>query len=337
MNFIKSICRIFFAGIVSVAILCILFTFYSLMPVHTSSELGNTDYVWPANSSWIKITEGIAWGTFDAQGFNNLQVIDNPDILLLGSSHMEATNIMQNQTVSYHLQTTLGNEKKIYNMGISGHHFAKILQYLPASLSLYDTPPEVIIIETSSVNLSPETVSSILNRTIEFTPSHDTGIIATLQRLPFLRLIYQQLQWGLFDLLFPTGAIYAEKTSSDINSNNEHLDGSHYDILFDYIVNLQEQYDTDIIIFYHPTGKLQEDGSVDFQQDTNLKIFSDKCNENGIAFLDMTDSFYEMYKDEHKLPHGFITGLVESGHLNADGHAIIARDLCDLIKAQTEE
>ena len=43
----KTVLRIILAGIVALAILSLLFCFYSLLPVHITNPKGNTDYIWP--------------------------------------------------------------------------------------------------------------------------------------------------------------------------------------------------------------------------------------------------------------------------------------------------
>ena len=95
MSLFKGIIKVVLAGIVSIAIISLLLCFYSITPVHIDNPKGNTDYVWPAHSIWVKVTEGIAFGRYDADGFNNRTVIENPDIIFLGSSHIEATEVMQ--------------------------------------------------------------------------------------------------------------------------------------------------------------------------------------------------------------------------------------------------
>lgn len=185
MKIIKGILKVVGAGIVSVVIICGLLCFYSIIPVHVDNTRGNTDYVWPANSIWVKATEGIAFGKNDANGFNNKSVVKNPDIIVLGSSHMEATNVMQDENAAHLLSEMLKGKYSLYNMGISGHNFYKVCQYLPANFELYDKVPKVAIIETSTVNISQNNVDEILASSIERTPSYSTGIIGTLQRVPF--------------------------------------------------------------------------------------------------------------------------------------------------------
>ena len=53
-------------------------------------------------------------------------------------------------------------------------------------------------------------------------------------------------------------------------------------------------------------------------------------------FIDMTSDFENMYYESHQVPHGFVTGKTAFGHLNADGHRVIAKSLYDVI-VQMEE
>lgn len=106
MKIIKGFGKILFAGILSIIILSLLLCLYSVTPVHIENKKRNTDYVWPANSVWVKMTEGTAYGKFDENGYNNKTVVNNPDIIVLGSSHMEALNVMQDQNASYLLNVT---------------------------------------------------------------------------------------------------------------------------------------------------------------------------------------------------------------------------------------
>ena len=115
MNVIKNILKIAGAGIVAVALLSGIFAFYYLQPAHIDNTQGNTDYVWIANSRWLKMTEGISWGRFDADGYNNKAVVENPDIMVLGSSHTEATNVPQGSDFSSLLGEKLAGEFSVYN------------------------------------------------------------------------------------------------------------------------------------------------------------------------------------------------------------------------------
>lgn len=340
MKIIKVTGKIILAGVVALVILSAILCLYSLTPVHIENTAGNTDYVWPANARWVKMTEGISFGKYDANGFNNKTVVENPDIIILGSSHMEATNVMQDENVGYILNEKLDGKHTVYNMGVSGHSFFKICQYLPTNLELYYTAPKVVIIETSEVNISETSVDQVLQGSVAHTPSYSTGLIGTLQKVPFLRLIYQQVEGGLTDIFMPdrtTKTVYTEDADTEDLKTAATIDQNSYNKLFDYLASLEEKYGTEIIIFYHPTEKIKEDGTVEFKDSEFLTAFTNTAEQNGITFIDMTRSFENMFYEEHHVAHGFVTGKLGSGHLNAYGHAAVADSLFDAITGLEED
>ena len=337
MKIIKTIIKIIGAGVVAVAILSFIMLFYYILPLHHENQNGNTDYIWTPNSIWIKCTEGISWGKFDSSGFNNPKVISNPDIIIVGSSHVEALNVFFDESVCGQLSNMIKDKYTIYNMGISGHNFYKVCQYLPDTLSKYDEPPKVVIIEADKLKLSKENVEKVLNHEVKHTPSHDTGLIAMMQRVPFFRCVYQQIDGGLLDIFISSRTNNKNEVAGSTTPQESKLDEIAYDILFRYLYDLESEYGTQIIIFNHPTGEICNDGGIVFSDDESLVLFEYYANKYDIDFIDMTSSFEEMYYKDHLLSHGFITGEIGYGHLNADGHAAIAKELYSIIQKKEKE
>ena len=336
----KGILKVVISGIISVIIISIIMCFYSITPIHKNNQKGNTDYVWIPNSFWVRLTEGISWGRFDANGYNNLQVINNPDIIFVGSSHMEAIEVFYNQTACALLNDKLGNKYSIYNLGISGHNFYKTCQYLPKNLELYEDVPKVTIIETSTVDVDSKNVEDILSFKVEKTKSYDEGFIATFQKIPFFRVLYSQVENGLLNVFMGNKANPAinnivggkkETLPSDI------IDEAAYDKLFKHLSDLENKYKTEFVIFYHPTEGLQKDGNISFEYNQSANVFSKYADKYNIDFIDMTNAFKEMYKNEHCVAHGFATGKLCFGHLNANGHKAVSNELYRVIKDMEQE
>jgi hypothetical protein len=83
---------------------------------------------------------------------------------------------------------------------------------------------------------------------------------------------------------------------------------------------------------------LNKDGSVSADTNNNYFIELKKaCNNNNIYFIDMTNIFMEAYKTNYILPHGFINTAVGVGHLNINGHRMIANELFKHINTMTGE
>ncbi len=325
------------SGLVAIALLCVILAFYSLIPVHNANPRGNTDYIWPSGSVYFKTSEGIGWGRFDEDGFNNPLVIESPDILVLGSSHMEGSNLMQSENATAVLNNLLKNRLgggrvyKAYNEGISGHTIYKVSQYLDKSLSLFDTPPKYVVIETSSVKMTGNAVSEVINHTVEFTESHSTGLMATLQRLPFFRVVYQNLKNGILKRILPE--LYSSSSSSSTASvtKEDNIDYDALDTYFEYISSIAEKYGTKVIIVYHPTETISEDGELVFKENPESVAFAEKASEYGVYYIDLTAAFLEEYEVNHHVPHGFETGKLGTGHLNRYGHRVFAEQVANLI------
>lgn len=333
MKIIKYLGEICLAGILSCIIISICLCFYSYSSIHIENENGNTDYIWIPDSNWVTVDEGIAWGKIDANGFNNLRAINNPDIIIVGSSHMEAKNVKQDENVCFQLNEMFEGKYDVYNMGISGHHIYKVCQYLPASLERFEKIPKVVIIETDTVELSSEMVENALNGTVEFTPSYSSGIIGFLQKIPILRVMHHQIEDGILDLFMQKTEKF-EETDFAVDELEElriDVDREPYKKLFDYLSFLEEEYKVQIIVFYHPMENLEENGTISFNNNEYLPVFSSEALKSGIDFIDMTSDFEIMYYEENKVPHGFTTGKIAYGHLNEDGHKAIANALYEVI------
>lgn len=312
------IAKFFLAGITAILLLSILLAGYYTIPVHSPNIQGGTDFVWEPNSFWIKQTEGISFGKFDAHGFNNDSVINNPDILVLGSSHMEAMDVMQDENAASILRDSLNGKYTVYNKGIAGHNFFKICQHLPKNLEVYNPSPKFVIIETSSPIVSQEDVKKVFSNQNEYFKSYNTGIVGLMQKSPFLRLLYLQIDLGLLNLFLPS------KNKEDKIQEQPSINEEPYDQIFSYLRSIEEKFNTKLIIVFHPGYQIEKNGSISFSKLKYKDVFKKKAIENGLTFINLKDDFIKMYNESHHLPHGFITGKIGHGHLNKYGHAVLA-------------
>lgn len=298
-------------------ILNIICLFYYNLPIHIKQVNGATDYVWPPNSKWSRLTEGYSFGKMDSNGYNNLFVIDHPNILLMGSSHMEGMEVLQKDTTSYKLSEKLN--KSVYNIGISGHTFAHILNNLEDALKTYQ-PTEYVIIETQSIDFNNIEIKLALEHKLNKLTSVNKGIIYQLQKSPFLRLMWFQYQNIKNLKTKPISVDEIEKQEID------------YDVITKYISEICERYNVLPVIFLQAPFSFDNNGYKEsYRNELQSNIFFDSCQKNNIIFIDFSSEFQKKFENEKKVPHGFVTGEVEKGHLNKDGHEIIANRLYEEI------
>lgn len=288
------------------------------MPIHKEQDNLSTDYVWPGSSVWIKCTEGISFGKLDKNGYNNLIVTEKPDILLMGSSHMEAMEIFQDQTVASRLSNKTG--LSVYNIGISGHTFPRLINNLDSALNVYN-PQKYVIFEISNIDFSDEIFQEAINHDLQRLTSANKGIIFILQKLPFLRIIYTQLKDAKINKNTIDSTISTEYAIPD------------YEKPLSYISKICKKHNVIPIIFLQTPYNFDNNGNITFQTNRDMLMeFTKNCQENNIIFVNMENPFKYSFENKKIFTHGFITGKVENGHLNKDGHEIIATTLAKIIE-----
>ena len=334
MKPIKTLFRTVLAGLTALAILCVLMLGYYFIPLRENNSKQNTDYVWAKNTPWVSLTEGVSFGMTDADGFINKDVVENPDILFLGSSHTESMNVLQSENMCALLNDKFDGKYSAYNMGISGHTIYKVVQYLNATLIIYPKVPKYVIIETSDVALTDSPVQQALSGEVKKTKVVDTGLLYQMQKVPYFRMMYHQLDTGMLDML----ADKKKPNNATTNAKPEaveklEIDEKPYDEMLGYLQKMEKEYDTQIIVLFHPFETINADGSISFAQADYAEIFSKVAQKYGIGFVDMTEDFEKMYNEEHHVPHGFSTGEIGAGHINKYGHAAIADRLYRYIES----
>ena len=98
--------------------------------------------------------------------------------------------------------------------------------------------------------------------------------------------------------------------------------------LFKKAKDVCDKYNIELIVLYHPTLSVDNDGNVNavyIQED--MDIFKNACEENDIHFINMEDTFINEYKTNKVLPHGFNNTVPGTGHLNKYGHEMIAMEI----------
>lgn len=327
---VKTFCKIIVSGITAFVILTTFCCFYCNILVNTINIDDATDVKCAPNSFYCQANEGFAWGKKNNDGFTNLFDYDDDtriDILVMGSSHMEAHNVQAEQCVASRLDALLENET-VYNIGASSHYFLICASHLRAALNKYQ-PSKYVVIETMSVSFSDNEIALAISEEAAAVsiPSRTGKIYDLLKENPYIMQTYSQIK----SYLTKRQAEYSVETETlnkSEDSNNENL----LNDLFYQMSGLADEYGTKIIIAYHPGTSVSPDGTLTLNNDEKaLAQVKRLCDANGIRFLDMSDRFKEEYEASYILPHGFSNTTVGGGHLNKYGHSMMAEELYNLI------
>ena len=320
------------AGITALVLLSAVALVYSCTGVHITNETGATDYRWEPNQFRSNMAEGFSWFRMNGDGFNNsfdCSEVERTDILLMGSSHMEACNVAKDRNAGFLLNRSLP-QYVTCNIGISGHTIYQCVDNLQAAVSVY-RPSEYILIETDRIVLDEGRMQEVLAGKLEHIPSHDSGALYLLQKyIPCFLPLYRNLEnWK--------GA--SSVGSADVAAGFSGEEIGKEDTYFDTLDRFLEKINciagnTKVIIFYHPETIIDANGLLPEPDTEASDTFQQMCADHGITLLDMYGDFSSLYQKEHKLAHGFANTAVGYGHLNEEGHRLIAERLTAEIKGE---
>lgn len=314
------------AGLISLTVLSVFLLLYGYTGVHITSTTGATDYTWEPYQIKTTMTEGFAWFQMDQNGFNNVnKCVSTTDVLLMGSSHMEAVNVAKNKNVGALLNEAL--DDNVYNIGVSGHQIYHCVNNIDNAIDTYQ-PTQWVIIETDRVQLDILEMQSVIDGKYEYIESYDEGTIYYVQKyFPSVKTILKNISdWRNLD-----------NTENDFASNDD-ISDEYDDCLTSFLKKAVNSLDGQkLMIFYQPATEIDSNGELVLNKDEQyLEIFKTKCEGLGIVFVDMTDDFYELYTDKNILAHGFVNTGVGTGHLNEYGHQVIADRVIKELKVQRE-
>lgn len=275
-------------------------------------------------------TEGYGTAVIDDNGFNNANLFPwrEAEILCVGSSQTEAQHINWDENYVY-LLNQMHPEAKVYNLGVSAQSFANSIYRIPA---LKENFPDcrVIIFEINSWPSAEQLeVAQKYMETGEI-PARDLSwkrgnvLLSTVGHIPLCRLL-----WSQYDNSRKTKAVASAKSPQVLEDN-------YKDLVRETLVLAKKQAgNTQLIIFYLSQGKINRDGAFQLN-DTQGKseAIRDACQELGITFVDMGSTYLDHYDKQRLLPYGFWNSKVGSGHLNAQGHKMIAETLSHTLKKE---
>lgn len=333
----KLLClKLIAAMITAFLILNIACIFYYNVPVHVPSKTNSTDYLWEKNKFYSRGTEGFALGITDNNGFNNLETFKpgQVDAIIMGSSHMEAFNVAQDKntaSVLNKLSRESGHNMNFYNIGTSGHTLYMCLNNLDEALNEFK-PKKQVIIETLTVEPDEKIIKSLLDDTLVRKESFNDGFIGTLQKFPFLRLVYSQVMNFKNNNALKNTVTVANKPEMQKVAKTDNEKYQLMNTLMEKSAQMCKEAGVELIIFYNCSLDIDNTGSFPERRDMDeVKAFEEICKNNGIIFIDMYDSFKENYLENNKLPRGFSNTEIGEGHLNEEGHRVIANTLFPVV------
>lgn len=262
---------------------------------------------------------------------------DAPKLVLWGDSHIEAWQIPDEQKISSVFNKS-SSSLKCVTFGQSGWSVADYILTIPAmERVLPNTRGHAILLSGMQDTLPTRGGSQPYSATFTDTPSlqlreaDKEGFDSPTHLKHFvhqwsLRFVTDSLmrvrnhKWRFTLGPTPKQAIASSATQLPIDYQKA------WSFLLTQLKNVSSG---ELIVVYCPLTPYPEEGNVNFvDSEKELKdAFSDICKKNNIGFVDMSDSFNQLYARSNQLPRGFFNTPQGFGHLNARGQKLIAQEL----------
>lgn len=318
--------------------------FYYNRPAWLMREEGATSGIYHPNQTIYYAYEGFGINTTDKNGYVNPQKpLAEQYILTLGASHTQGKEVMMEERYTSLLNEKIGNveELTVYNMAVDGNYYPQIVQRFGAALEEF-SDSEAVIIEIGDTDFSSEELQRSLQQ-IDY--SVDTTGESLMKNLSLTEKVKVKLKESM-----PLSVLLAYKQLSGIDMGIDgaflyeedsgviELPGTYeerdeaYSALDATMKLMRKLYSKPIIIMYHPEIRLCKDGSMEILYGGCAEQFEKLCKKNGIYYIDMGNDFLTAYEESNVIPYGFMNSAPASGHLNKDGHEIIADRLYQEVK-----
>ena len=331
---LKYFIKLAISGILALIILSVfcLIYFNPPMPTAQSEEYSNTKYI--ENRFWISLREGFGFGRTNELGYNDTPIRDESAmrIAFIGSSHTVGLQMNQKDIYPVVIEELLfaddiaENDFECISVASAGQFLNTSISNLEPLAKSFDNLAYVVL-ETPELSYSEEEFEKMLLGEYHAAPEDDGFIYRAAQRIPYLRLIANQYQ-----------SMREQQIANSIarSTTPSEPDYEAYERGFSAVAkklgSIADEYGFTLIFLHHSIPTPDADHTFHSGHNSkNLEILQRCCSENGIILLDMCREFSDFHNSTSISPYGFANTCPGLGHLNANGHSIIAQKIYETV------
>jgi hypothetical protein len=322
----KFIAAVFFALVIWELVLS---NIYLSKPLsHTHPDLGR---IYSAGR-YIQGREGFARTTLNALGLRNAPIgAKQPGktrILILGDSYTQASQVSDKEMFSSILQKRLGTNYEIINSGREGA--SPNLYIALARFNNHMFQQDMTVIQLSEQDLTIDPFAT--DQDFYFVKTQNGYAIHKNKSFISSNALATHFAYLQKVLNFSTARLSMEKLESLGSSSNVTASVSIADqaSLIPFIVKkLKASYAHPMVVYIPKIDYFAKD--YDHASVTEI-LLTKAALEADVDFISMRDDYIQVFKNEHKVSHGFANSQPGMGHINALGHLLIANTLTKMIQ-----
>ena len=311
---------------------------------------GATSGIYRPGSYISNMKEGIGFRVADQNGYlNKSSALSDKAIIVYGKSHTNALEVPDGKRYVSLLNEKMssGDMVKVYSVARGGNSFADMICGFHALVEEFDNASSIIM-EITEVGDLQDIENALVQRTytdadtVPYLEKHQSiprkGLSFVKEYLPLFAAILNKVDVNKLlpqSTLMNAGDI-VQKWIPNIDNSNQKDNHNEFvrqertveqPVLEQAMSLIRSQYEGRIIIFYHPEISIVSADELCVYRMDNYDELKMACEHHDIYFCDMSDVFRKSYQNDHCVPYGFWNTRMGTGHLNAEGHKMIADTL----------
>lgn len=325
-----------------------LVSFYFFEPGWFNRQGGATKMIYEPGGKIVRADEGYTVTHIDENGYINesSDLSDKGYVLVLGNSQSNGNNVMPEDKYVQVLNNLLKNDRQeknscVYNISVGGKDFCDIVRGFEAAIKEFPQAQAVVIqIQTTDLDLD-KLQDCIVQRTFSeedrgnYLKEHITfkqKILNNIKNYFPLWIYLWEIKSQKIDLNFNNAFWYRQENQESV-ADNKPVYMDEYEIMLERALNyLGSDYNVKVIIVNIPIIRLDSNGEIIYCESETETVFENLCKENGVTYCNMISKYQAEYQNSYKLPYGFSNTSMGAGHLNKDGHRMVAEELYSILK-----
>ncbi len=326
----------FGAVIVAMIIMNVLLAFYHRSAAWIDRPTCATRAIYWPGASILFGTEGRGYHKVDSRGYvNDIDELADDYVIAVGASHSQGKEVGAGERYVDLMNEWLGYSDKayVYCVSQSANYYPSIVSGFKALIQEFPESSKIII-EIGKTDFSVYELEKALDQREFDNAMTGENILSALSMKKKAILLLKEYSPLLFNVNEKINEI-EQMNAKDTSAADITYTLVDYENALDKTLELMKaEYDGELIILFHPNVLILEDGSLAIEKAETDVIFKNECEKYGIRVVDMGDKFISEYNKDYSLPYGFFNSKMGSGHINADGHRMIAEELLSVVSPE---
>ncbi|HWD37915.1 MAG TPA: hypothetical protein VG944_03645 [Fimbriimonas sp.] len=285
----------------------------------------------PASGRAVNSEEGYSSTWYDAEGFREGRPIPAPAnrILILGDSYTNAMQVATADNYCSVLQRMFGASGKdvwVINGGVSGSSPARYVNDAPWYLS--NLHPQQVVVQLDQLHFVMDL--PVQHGDFFLRPTRNGFVIRSEEERHQVQDQLKHFGLGRFILdqsLVRTAMLrlgFRDEQLTFASEKQLSVQGVDYAPYVDWVVhNLKKAFGNPLIV-YIPTIDYFNLEKPPHNVESELAA---ECAHEGLSFINMRQSFLQSFACNKAPCHGFVNTAPGVGHINAIGHALVAKEI----------